>query len=190
MRLLRFSIGYAWGPVFIPLVIALGAAVLADYRLLAWISCAIIYTFIVWGGYYLGGVGHRPGLSEAVATAAWPLLVLVGAEVVRAGRERAASAARGCAELDRQRASEEWLRVEELHDVLAHNISLIGVQAGVALHLMDERPEEAAERARTALTAIRHASKEALGELRSVLGVLRAPSGERPPLAPVPALRS
>ena len=64
--------------------------------------------------------------------------------------------------------------------MLAHNISLISVQAGVALHLMDERPDEAAERARTALTAIRHASKEALGELRSVLGLLRASSGEAP----------
>ena len=49
--------------------------------------------------------------------------------------------------------------------MLAHNISLINVQAGVALHLMDEQPEQA----RTALTAIRQASKDALGELRSVL---------------------
>ena len=75
------------------------------------------------------------------------------------------------AEEERRRASDERLRVaRELHDVLAHNISLINVQAGVALHLMDEQPEQA----RTALTAIKQASKDALGELRSVLGVLRA----------------
>ena len=56
-----------------------------------------------------------------------------------------------------RRASEERLRVaRELHDVLAHNISLINVQAGVALHLMDEQPEQA----RPALTAIKQASKE------------------------------
>jgi DNA-binding CsgD family transcriptional regulator len=59
-----------------------------------------------------------------------------------------------------------------LHDVLAHNISLINVQAGVALHLMDQRPGQA----RTALSVIKQASKEALGEMRSALAVLR---GER-----------
>jgi signal transduction histidine kinase len=70
----------------------------------------------------------------------------------------------------RRRAGEERLRIaRELHDVLAHNISLINVQAGVALHLMEEQPEQA----RTALTAIKAASKDALGELRSVLDVLR-----------------
>ena len=57
----------------------------------------------------------------------------------------------------------------ELHDVLAHNISLINVQAGVALHLMDEQPGQS----RTALVAIKQASNDALGELRSVLDVLR-----------------
>jgi signal transduction histidine kinase len=72
---------------------------------------------------------------------------------------------------------------QELHDVLAHNISLINVQAGVALHLIDERPEQA----RTALAAIKQASKDALGELRSVLGVLRAPDDE-PPRAPTPSV--
>ena len=72
---------------------------------------------------------------------------------------------------------------QELHDVLAHNISLINVQAGVALHLIDERPEQA----RIALAAIKDASKDALGELRSVLGVLRAPDDEAP-RAPAPSL--
>jgi signal transduction histidine kinase len=67
--------------------------------------------------------------------------------------------------------------------VLAHNISLINVQAGVALHLMDEQPEQA----RTALTAIKQASKDALGELRSVLEVLRRP-GETEPRTPQPGL--
>ena len=60
---------------------------------------------------------------------------------------------------------------------------MINVQAGVALHLMDEQPEQA----RTALTAIRDASKEALGELRSVLDILRQ-SGEAPPRSPTAGL--
>lgn len=70
----------------------------------------------------------------------------------------------------------------ELHDVLAHSISVINVQAGVALELIDERPEQA----RTALTTIKAASKEALGEVRQVLSTLRAP-GEAP-RAPAPGL--
>ena len=184
-----FGIGYPWGPVFLPLTIALGGAVLAGYRSLAWISSAVIYVFIVWGGFYLGGRGRPPGLASAFEVAAWPLLILIGAEVVRSGRERALSAARGREELSRRRESEERLRIaQELHDVLAHNISLISVQAGVALHLMDERPDQATDQARTALTAIRQASKEALGELRSVLGLLRSSASEHAPLSPVPGM--
>ena len=53
--------------------------------------------------------------------------------------------------------------------MLAHSISLINVQAGVALHVMDERPEQA----RTSLTAIRDASRDALQEVRATLGTLR-----------------
>src|SRR5882757_11509743 len=105
-------------------------------------------------------------------------------EVARAGRGRAAETARTREEEARRRASEERLRIaRELHDVLAHNISLINVQAGVALHLMDEQPEQA----RTALTAIKQASKDALGELRSVLEVLRQPD-DAAPLDPAPTL--
>jgi signal transduction histidine kinase len=71
----------------------------------------------------------------------------------------------------------------DLHDVVAHNISVINVQANTALHLMDRQPE----RARAALTAIHEVSRQALGELRSVLGVLRA-DGTDLPLVPSPGL--
>src|SRR5205085_10799774 len=122
------------------------------------------------------GRSPPPTPAEAGALAAWLLALATGAEVVRARTERRAEAARTREEETRRQASEERLRIaRELHDVLAHNISLINVQAGVALHLMDEQPEQA----RTALTAIRQASKDALGELRSVLEVLRL--GEAPP---------
>lgn len=78
---------------------------------------------------------------------------------------------------------EERLRIaRELHDVLAHSISVINVQAGVGLALLDSDPEQA----RTALTTIKAASKEALGEVRQVLDTLRAP-GEAP-RTPAPGL--
>src|SRR6266536_2680795 len=138
-----FALGYPWGPVFLPLTLAVGSAVLAGQRLLAWLSCAVVYWFIIWGPFYLGGLGRRPGWADA-ANVAWPLVILIGAEVMRSGRERAASAAGSRAELSRRQAS-------------------------------------------TALTAIKQASKEALGELRSVLGLLRA-SSEQAPLSPVPGM--
>jgi signal transduction histidine kinase len=96
--------------------------------------------------------------------------VLVGGEIVRVRRERTQSARRARAETERRQADEERLRIaRELHDVVAHHMSLINVQAGVALHLVDRRPEQV----QTALLAIKDASKEALGELRALVSVLR-----------------
>src|SRR5215207_3379140 len=64
----------------------------------------------------------------------------------------------------------ERLRIaRELHDVVAYSFATINVQAGVAVHVMDDRPEQLAE----ALRAIRAVSKEASRELRAILGVLR-----------------
>jgi signal transduction histidine kinase len=112
------------------------------------------------------------------------LLVLAVAEVAMAGRQRRLAAERSRAEEARRRAGEERMRIaRELHDVLAHNISLINVQAGVALHLMDEQPGQS----RSALQAIKQASNDALGELRSVLDVLRQ-GDEAPPRAPASGL--
>ncbi|MFJ8865058.1 histidine kinase dimerization/phosphoacceptor domain-containing protein [Streptomyces sp. NPDC102473] len=65
--------------------------------------------------------------------------------------------------------------VRELHDVLAHSISVINVRAGVGPALLDVDPEQA----RTALTTIKSAGKEALGEVRQVLENLRTP-GDAP----------
>jgi signal transduction histidine kinase len=71
----------------------------------------------------------------------------------------------------------------DLHDIVAHNISVINVQANTALHLMDRQPE----RARSALTTINEVSRQALVELRSVLGVLREVD-ESAPRTPSPGL--
>jgi signal transduction histidine kinase len=86
-------------------------------------------------------------------------------------------------ELDVQRAvSEERLRIaRELHDVVASSFATISVQAGVAVHVLEEQPAQAVE----ALKAIKSSSKEALGELRAILGMLRtAEDDEAQPSAP------
>jgi signal transduction histidine kinase len=99
------------------------------------------------------------------------------AEMMKVRAERA----RAIEEQEKRQASEERLRIaRELHDVLGHHLSLINVQAGVGLHLMDSRPEQARE----ALTAIKTASAEALREVRSVLDVMRA-ENEAAPRQPV-----
>jgi signal transduction histidine kinase len=85
--------------------------------------------------------------------------------------ERAAEAERTREEAALRRAGEERLRIaRELHDSLTHNISIIKVQAGVAVHLARKHGDEVPE----ALVAIQEASGEAIRELRATLEVLRS----------------
>jgi signal transduction histidine kinase len=174
--------GYPNGPIFLSLVVALVHAVFSGHRRAAWaVAGSALLAYSTLG---LVGQAGGPTLNEAVGIALWLLLILVLAEFARNRRDQAMANFRARADEERRRRSEERLRVaQELHDVLAHNISLINVQAGVALHLMDDHPEQA----RSALTAIKQASKEALGELRSVLGVLREADDEAP-RSPAPGL--
>jgi signal transduction histidine kinase len=174
---------YPDGPIFLALVVAFANAVLTGHRRAAWASLAVGYPSFLLADTVLH---HKPGpgLAAAVGLAAWLIALATAAEVVRARRERGIEAIRTREEEARRRAGEERMRIaRELHDVLAHDISLINVQAGVALHLMDEQPEQA----RTALTAIHQASKDAVGELRSVLEVLRQVD-EGEPRAPTAGL--
>ena len=105
---------------------------------------------------------------------------------VAAVEERARQAEAGRDEEAERRVLAERLRIaRELHDVLAHHIALINVQAQVAAHVLDSEPAQA----RTALGHVSEAGREALDELRTTVGLLRAPgSGEELPTAPSPGL--
>ncbi len=84
----------------------------------------------------------------------------------------------------RRAVDAERLRIaRELHDVVAHTMATINVQAGVAAHVIDQQPDQARE----ALSAIKAASGEAMRELRGILNVLRQ-ADERDPTAPAPRL--
>ena len=180
--LLYWLLDYPRGPVFLSSIVAFFTAVQVRGRI-AWVFLPIGYVAFLWVGPVLGRE-RAPSLIGAVSLAAWLMVLGLVAEGVRMRREWIAEQQRIDAEAARRRASEERLRIaRELHDVLAHDISLINVQAGVALHLMDERPEQA----RTALTAIKQASKDALRELRSTLDVLRQVD-EAPPRHPATGL--
>jgi signal transduction histidine kinase len=85
----------------------------------------------------------------------------------------------------RRRADEERLRIaREVHDVVGHGLAVINLQAGVALHVVGRRPEQA----EVALAAIKRSSKEALEELRRTLAVFRRPDHQDGPARPAPGL--
>lgn len=207
-----WGLGYSRGPVFLILIVALINAVLVGRRRAA--IAALVAGFLVnpWLGYLIGRAGP-PTVGNIVGLAAWLVALISIGEAVRYRRERAREAVRSQAEALRRRATDERLRIaRELHDVVAHNMSLISIQAGVALHLMDANPDQV----RSSLATIKDASREALVELRSILGVLRlvddtevaaprtsgdvadpadgvgrrgGPEGPGAPRAPVPSLR-
>jgi signal transduction histidine kinase len=186
------GLGYPYGPIFVGVVVALFAAVQAGHRRATWWLAAAGY-----GGFMVAHlVDPRaegpPEIVHLSLVAGWLVVVLAVSEVVRVQRQRAADLERAAREERQRRVGEQRLRLaQELHDVLAHNISLINVQASVALHLMDEEPEQA----RPALATIKEASREALHELRTALDLLRRGDGdgagdpaEAAPRAPGPRL--
>jgi signal transduction histidine kinase len=132
------------------------------------------------------------GFNMTLFSGAW-----LAGQVVQArasANEARLSEAQERAESHRQQearaVAEERLRLaQELHDVVAHSMSVIAVQAGMGAHVIDERPADAKE----ALAAISETSRRTLQEMRRLLGVLRDEEGERshtpaPGLGELPAL--
>ena len=164
-----FALGFPFGPIFISVVVALFNATANGARVPAWVAgyagAAVMFTVM--------SLTHDDfpfSWASAGGVFAWISLVMGLGELAKARRDKAAQAAETQAELDKRQASEERLKIaREVHDVLAHHVSLINVQSGVALHLIDSQPEQVRE----ALTAIKSSSKEVLVELRNILGVLR-----------------
>lgn len=180
--------GYPYGPVFLAVAVGCFSAVVAGHRRAAWSAVGMVWLGHLLVAHWLyrwlppPGDAARPWGQE-VAVAAWVVAIVAAAEFVRVRREQWAAQRMERAAAEKRRADEERLRMaRELHDVLAHSISVINVQAGVGLALLDSDPEQA----RTALTTIKAASKEALGEVRQVLDTLRAPGDA--PRAPAPGL--
>jgi signal transduction histidine kinase len=157
------------------------------HRLVA--SAAAVAAVVVADTFLAGRDGVTLQTAAHVALVAVPLLA---AEALRNRRsyitllvEQLERAEQTREEEAERRAEQERLRIaRDLHDVVAHTLTTINVQAGVAGHLLDRDPENA----RTALATIEAASHDALEELRTILGVLREPDGTSAPLEPAPAL--
>ncbi|TDD21978.1 sensor histidine kinase [Actinomadura sp. KC06] len=197
-----YPLGYPDGPIALVLWVALFTAA-AERRLAVSLGAVIVVNagFVIVSVARGGEDGGDPEAvvdARGVASLSLGLLLAVAlGQYVRTRHLRAVAAERRAAEAERTREEEarrraiaERLRIaRELHDVLAHQISLINVQAGAALHRRDDPA-----RAYAALEAIKSASKETLRELRGVLGVLRQVDADDTggagggPAAPQPSL--
>lgn len=185
---LYLALGYPPGPIFLSVVVGAFVAVVTGHRRAAWCALGLLWLTQLLVGVWLyrwlppsgdDGTGWAAGLPAL----AWMIAVAAAAEVVRVRREQWLRQREEEERAKQRRADEERMRIaRELHDVLAHSISVINVQAGVGLALLDTDPEQA----RTALTTIKSASKEALGEVRQVLDTMRTPGDA--PRAPAPGL--
>ena len=175
--------GAAFGLVF--LAPALGVYAMATtLPLRRWLPLtALLVPMIVaghWREPYLGLLNPSlyAGLVMGVALAVVPAMFAL----LRRSRRESERVAR---EQDRRRyAYEERLRIaRDVHDVVGHSLSVISMQAGVALHVLDRRPDQVVE----SLEAIRTTSRQALAELRMTLEMFRDPEADGP-RAPVPGL--
>jgi signal transduction histidine kinase len=149
------------------------------------IGVAIVFTAAV-GVAAAAARPHPLGSGLVVVIAAW--FVGDSARVRRAYTagltEQAAQRSREELERAERSVAEEKLRIaRDLHDVIAHTLSVVAVQSGVGRHVIDTQPEDA----KRALEAIEETSRAALGELRRMLNVLRS-DDTTADLAPAPGL--
>jgi signal transduction histidine kinase len=176
-------------------------------RLIALVPLIGCYTLAVQRGWRWGLAGALPTalitivairvvLADTETVAVVPIAVLLAATATSAGaavgyyravlavtRAQLAQEIQSREERARRLAAEERLRIaRELHDVFGHTMATISVQAGVGLHVLEQRPGQARE----ALTAIKTICDDGLTDVKTILGILRAdgPSAEGEPRAP------
>ncbi|MEU3345695.1 sensor histidine kinase [Streptomyces sp. NPDC006700] len=190
MSVIEFVTGDPRAPVAMSAVVALFTVAAATDRLTA-LRLGLATMTVLTGAAMLAG--PMPWYAqENLAIFAWTGMAAAGGDAVRsrrafvhAIRERAERAERTREEEARRRVAEERLRIaRDLHDVVAHHIALVNVQAGVAAHVMDKRPDQAKE----ALGHVRQASRSALDELRATVGLLRQSGDPEAPTEPAPGL--
>jgi signal transduction histidine kinase len=139
--------------------------------------------------------GHR-FTPDSFGILAWSCLALAAGDAVRSGRLYVESLQERSRHLEanqeietKQRVVEERLRIaRELHDVVAHNMAIVNVQAGVASYLVREDPAAA----EAALAVVRDAGRSILDELSDILSVLRGTDNDSDELLtehPQPTLR-
>lgn len=185
---LYLGTGHAPGPlVVIPFILLL--LVVAGTRPAIWIPAAVIGGAAITVAH---GSGNGWSWAVGIFAASWAALtfafaagLVIRRRFVAETEARAEWAQRSREEEARRRMAEERLEIaREMHDVVGHSLAVISLQAGVAEHLLESRPEQV----RAAITAIRQVSKQALSELRDELALLRGSGDGLVERAPTPGL--
>lgn len=176
-----FGLGYPAGPVFFAIAFLMVEVAVWLPTRTSLIACSTAVVTVI-GGELIGRLVDGRSLSELAPYLGWLLVPWAAGAVKRAWREGRAQQRAESAQ--RRRYEERLAVVREVHDVVGHGLAVINLQASVALHVLDRRPEQA----EIALTAIKQASKDSLDELRATLAVFRNAVGDAP-LRPTPGLR-
>jgi signal transduction histidine kinase len=169
------AVGHQAAGVDVPAVaylFAVYAAVRAGHRTVAVAASVLVLAALPIAAMASGlhDTGEAFAAARGVLEIAWIIAAGAAGEALRQAERRADEAERTREETARRRANEERLHIaRELHDSLTHQISVIKVQAEVAVHLAQRRGERVPE----ALLAIRDAGREAARELRATLEALR-----------------
>lgn len=179
IALVVFVLGYPGGPPTIALLAALYVVAAAGHR---WWTIIVVMLFAGVGLLYRSLVEQDPPVSILLDSALFVLVSLLG-EAVHARRRLASEVAErlrlAAAEQEadgRRRVTEERLRIaRELHDVMAHSVTSMAVQAGAASDVLDARPDEA----RRVLQSMRRTARQAMQELRATVSLLRDDSSEQ-----------
>jgi signal transduction histidine kinase len=190
VSLIECVVGDPRAPVAMSAVVALFTVAVTTDRATTWRLGLLTMTVLTGASMLFGPLPWYA--QDNLAIFAWTGIGATAGDAVRsrkaavqAIRERAERAERTREEEARRRVAEERLRIaRDLHDVVAHHIALVNVQAGVAAHVMDKRPDQAKE----ALAHVREASRSALNELRATVGLLRQSGDPEAPTEPAPGL--
>jgi signal transduction histidine kinase len=173
LALVIFALGYPGGPPTIALLVALYAVAVAGHR---WWTVTVVIVFAGGGLAFRALIEQDAPVSIALNSALFVLVSLFGDAVHSRRRLAVESAERlRLAEAEReaharQRVTEERLRIaRELHDVMAHSVTSMSVQAGAASDVLDTRPDEA----RAVLRSMRGTARRAMKELRATVSLLR-----------------
>lgn len=177
---LFFGLGYPAGPVFFAIAFLMVEVALWLPTRTSLLACSMAVVTVI-GSELIGRLLDGRTLTGIAPYIGWLLVPWAIGAVKRAWRD---TRTQQRSEQAQQRRYEERLAVvREVHDVVGHGLAVINLQAGVALHVLDRRPEQA----EVALSAIKQASKDSLDELRATLAVFRNADGDAP-LRPLPGL--
>jgi signal transduction histidine kinase len=164
-------LSYPYGPVFLPLVVAVYTV--ARHRPLRPALAAGAAALPLLLAHLLTHPDALPGWLGLIPGSAWVAVPFVVGATIRMARE---ADDRARAEALRAGVVDERLRLaQEVHDVVGHGLAAIQMHADITLHVLDRAPD----RARPALEAISRSSAEALEELRSTLQVVWRPEDTR-----------